>query len=62
LNSHHEAYSVILEELDEYWEEVRKRRTLRDPNAMYLELVQIAAMAARAAVDCQPGAGALAVR
>lgn len=52
MSSHHEAYAVILEELDEYWEEVRKRRSERDPQAMRAELVQIAAMAARAATDC----------
>lgn len=51
LNSHHEAYAVILEELDEYWAEVRKRRSDRDPQAMLAELIQIAAMAARTAED-----------
>ena len=51
MNSAHEAYAVILEEVEEYWEEVRKQRTLRSPVAMYAELVQIAAMACRAAVD-----------
>jgi hypothetical protein len=53
LNSHHEAYAVILEELEEYWEEVRKRRAERDPARLREELIQIAAMAVRAAVDCQ---------
>jgi hypothetical protein len=53
LNSHHEAYSVILEELDEYWAEVKKRRAQRDPARLHEELVQIAAMAVRTAVDCQ---------
>jgi hypothetical protein len=57
MNSHHEAYAVILEELDEYWDEVRKQRSKRDPHAMYLELVQIAAMAARAATDLAVPAG-----
>lgn len=51
MNSAHEAYAVILEEVDEFWEEVRKRRSERNPSAMYAELVQIAAMAARAAGD-----------
>jgi len=53
LNSPHEAYAVILEELDEYWEEVRKRRADRRPVAMWVELVQIAAMAARAAIETE---------
>lgn len=51
MNSAHEAYAVILEELDEFWAEVRKKATEYDPLAMYDELVQIAAMAARANHD-----------
>jgi hypothetical protein len=47
--SRHEAYSVILEELDEFWEEVKKQRP--DDGAMLKELVQVAAMAVRAAED-----------
>ena len=50
-NSHHEAYAVILEELDEYWEEVRKKRSRRDNIKMRGELRQIAAMAIRAPVE-----------
>jgi hypothetical protein len=42
---------VILEELDEFWEEVRKKRSQRDPLRMLGELVQIAAMAQRCAED-----------
>jgi len=51
MNSAHEAYAVILEELDELWEEVRKKRSERNPAAMAAELVQIAAMCQRAAED-----------
>ncbi len=51
LNSAHEAYSVILEELDEFWEIVRLKRCNRVPEEMLEELVQIAAMANRAAED-----------
>lgn len=51
INSAHEGYSVILEELDEFWEEVRKKRSLRDKKKMVDELVQIAAMAQRTAED-----------
>ncbi len=51
LNSAHEAYAVILEELDEYWEEVRKRKADRNNFSSLMELVQIAAMANRAAED-----------
>jgi len=51
MHSAHEAYSVILEELDEFWEEVRKKRKDRDPKKMGDELIQIAAMVQRAAED-----------
>lgn len=51
LNSAHEAYAVILEELDEFWEEVRKKREDRDATAMRKELTQVAAMACRAIHD-----------
>ncbi len=51
LNSVHEAYAVILEELDELWDLTRKRREDRDPEQVLLELTQIAAVACRAAED-----------
>lgn len=51
INSVHEGYAVILEELDEFWEEVRKKRCDRSKARMVEELVQIAAMAQRTAED-----------
>ena len=51
LNSVHEAYAVILEELDEFWEEVRKKSENREKELMYKELVQVAAMCLRAIHD-----------
>jgi hypothetical protein len=51
INSPHEAYAVMLEELDEFWEEVRRQTNDRNPTAMYRELIQIAAMAQRTAED-----------
>ena len=30
INSAHEGYAVILEELDEFWDEVKKKREMRD--------------------------------
>ena len=50
-HSAHESYAVILEELDEFWEEVRKKKSERSNVRMLSELVQIAAMAQRAAED-----------
>lgn len=45
--SAHEGYAVLLEEVDELWEEVRKKQSTHDRAAMYKEAVQIAAMAMR---------------
>lgn len=51
MHTAHEAYAVILEELDEFWDEVRAKQ--HDPRNMLKELVQIAAMCYRAAEDLQ---------
>lgn len=51
--SPHEAHSVILEEVEEFWEEVKANKgdaNLRKVR-MSKELVQVAAMAVRAMVD-----------
>lgn len=50
MNSIHEAYAVILEELDEFWDEVKKKSP--DRKALSMELNQVAAMCIRARVDC----------
>ena len=52
INSLHEGYAVLLEELDELWEHVRRKNTDHAGNRdAYRELVQIAAMAQRVAED-----------
>lgn len=45
----HEAYGIILEELDEFWDEVKKKK--HDLRELRKELVQVAAMAIRAIHD-----------
>lgn len=45
--SAHEGYSVILEELDELWEEVKKRRNVRSNSKMLTEAIQVSAMCVR---------------
>lgn len=50
-NSFHEGYAVLLEEVDEFKEEVWKKQSKRDPAKMLAELVQVAAMAQRTAED-----------
>ncbi len=50
-NSAHEGYAVILEELDELWDEVKKKRELRDVAAMRKEAIQVAVTALRFVLD-----------
>lgn len=45
--SHHEAYAVIKEELDELWDEIKKPEKSYDKMAMRKEASQIAAMCLR---------------
>jgi hypothetical protein len=50
----HEGYAVLLEELDELWDEVKNKK--RDIPAMRKECIQIAAMALKFCVDiCDTG-------
>lgn len=51
LNSAHEAYAVMLEEVEEFWAEVKLKRNLRSKDRMRNELVQVAAMALRTIID-----------
>jgi NTP pyrophosphatase (non-canonical NTP hydrolase) len=50
-NSAHEGYAVLLEEVDELWEEVKKQYEKRDSTKLREEAVQVAAMAIRFIVD-----------
>jgi hypothetical protein len=53
MNGPHEGYAVILEELDEMWDEVK--RQAQDPVRMRKEALQVGAMAARFIQDvCDP--------
>lgn len=49
-NSPHEGYAVIKEELDELWDDVRKKNRGRS-TAARSEAIQVAAMAVRYVVD-----------
>ena len=51
MRSFHEGYAIILEELDELWEEIRKKPAARDMKLLRHEAIQVAAMAARFALD-----------
>jgi hypothetical protein len=49
--SAHEGWAVLREEVDELWDEVKKKPSKRNTGAIYVELVQVAAMAQRMAED-----------
>ncbi len=49
MHSAHEGWAVIREEVDELWEEVKKRH--QDIPSMRKEAIQVAAMAIRFVVD-----------
>ena len=49
MQSAHEGYAVILEEMDELWEEIKKKH--QNLPMMMEEAVQVAAMAIRFIVD-----------
>lgn len=57
MKSAHEGYAVLLEEVDELWEQVKKNPT-KHPEAvacMRQEAIQVAAMAVRFIVDVCDG-------
>jgi len=47
LQSPHQGWALLYEELDELWEEIRKKNKDRDKKAMREEAVQLAALAIR---------------
>ena len=51
MNSAHEGYAILLEEVHELWDEVRRKDELRDPARMRAEACQVAAMAIRFMTD-----------
>ena len=50
-HSLHEGYAILLEEVEEFWDEVKKKKSKRDPAGMLEELVQIASCAQKTAED-----------
>lgn len=51
LNSLHEGYAVLAEEVDELWDHVREKESKRDWSAIRVECVQIATVAMRIAAE-----------
>jgi len=50
----HEAYAVILEEIDELWDEIKKKQKSYDLDAQRKEAIQAAAMLVRLVVELLP--------
>lgn len=55
MNSAHEGYGVLAEEVDELWDHVKVRQDKRDLVAMRKEAIQVAAMAIRFVYDVCDG-------
>jgi hypothetical protein len=49
--SWHEAYGLIAEEFEEFWDEVKKKTSKRDRLNALQELVQVATLCERVAID-----------
>lgn len=47
MHSHHEGYAVLQEEVEEAWDEIKKKRSERDLVKLREEMIQVAAMAVR---------------
>jgi NTP pyrophosphatase (non-canonical NTP hydrolase) len=47
----HEGYAVLLEEVDELWDEVKKNQKVYDFESQRKEAIQVAAMAIRFATE-----------
>ena len=53
-NSLHEGYAVLLEEVDELWDEIKKNPSKRSALKLREEAVQVAAIALAILVECIP--------
>jgi NTP pyrophosphatase (non-canonical NTP hydrolase) len=53
----HEGYAVLLEEVDELWDQVKKSQGARDSKNIFLECIQIAAVAIRISRSYAPNPG-----
>ena len=51
MSSPHEGYAVMLEEVHELWDEVRRKDSVRNIDRMRAEACQVAAMAIRFMTD-----------
>lgn len=53
MNTEHEAYAIILEEIDELWAEIKLKPNQRSKERMRKEAIQCMAMLARFIIDCE---------
>ena len=57
--STHEAWAVLMEEVDELWDWVRRKSVDRSAAVAWTECVQIAAMAMAFAIEVEPLGGTI---
>ena len=48
----HEGYAILLEEVEELWDEIKKKPSKRLKSTLLCEAVQVGAMVQRLAEDC----------
>lgn len=53
MHTEHEAYGIILEEIDELWAEIKLKPSQRSKERMRKEAIQCMAMLARFIIDCE---------
>jgi len=51
----HEGYAVLLEEVDELWDEVKRQYSGERDKAIHKEALQVAAMALAMMLECSRG-------
>lgn len=54
MTSVHEGYAIILEELDELWQEIKLKSLYRSQEKMRKEAIRVASMAVRFILDTLP--------
>ena len=52
-NSLHEGYAALLEEVDELWDEIKKKKSKQEYHCLKSEAIQVAAMGMKMAIKIE---------